>query len=295
MKPFRERLLNSLMHSFRVKHTELPYMDSPWHNHSEYELILILKGSGKRIVGDCIDNFYPGDLVLVGPNLPHIWQNDEEYLDSINNLFAEVIVIQFNHDAFGEDFFNLPELQSISRILRLAKRGVFISGRTQSLIIDKMWDSVKSTGVKRLSLLLEILDILSQSKDLKVLTTTAFEKVYKDLGTDKLNKVFEYIALRFHEKISLDQISDTASMSKTAFCRYFKTKTGKTFQQYLNEFRVSYACKLLIEGDLSIKEISHKCGFASPTYFNRQFKAVKEENPREYLSKYQNIATKQSL
>jgi len=84
-------------------------------------------------------------------------------------------------------------------------------------------------------------------------------------------------------------------MSKTAFCRYFKTKTGKTFQQYLNEFRVSYACKLLIEGNLSIKEISHKCGFASPTYFNRQFKSVKAETPREYLSKYQNITSKQNL
>jgi len=195
MKPFREKLLNNVMHSFRVKHTELPFMDSPWHNHSEYELILILKGKGKRIVGDSIDNFYPGDLVLVGPNLPHIWQNDDEYLEPKNNLYAEVIVIQFNHDAFGTEFFDLPELQAINRILNLAKRGILISGETQTLLVDMMWDSVKSSGVKRFSILLEILDVLSQSNDLKVLTTTAFEKAYSDYGTDKLNKVFEYIAL----------------------------------------------------------------------------------------------------
>lgn len=289
MKPQIENLQKDSMHSFRVNHAKLPFLDSPWHYHPEYELLYIIRSGGQRIVGDSIDHFKEGDMVFVGPDLPHVWQNGDEYYQNDPNYKAEAIVVQFTESALGESFFQLPEMQPVRVLLKLSKRGLKIDGETHEKIARELRRITKVKGLKRITLLLKILDILSSSRDLSPLTTESFDKVYYDFGSERINKVFEFVANNFKKNILLDEVAEVASMSKTAFCRYFKLRSLKTFLEYLNEVRVNYACKLLIEGHMSISEISYECGFNSPSYFNRQFKAVKKLTPKEYTKKYKPV------
>ncbi len=289
MKPQIENLQKDSMHSFRVNHARLQFLDSPWHYHPEYELLYILKSNGQRIVGDSIDHFLEGDMVFVGPDLPHVWQNGDEYYQNNPNYKAEAIVVQFKENALGEGFFQLPEMQSVRVLLKLSKRGLKIDGETHAKIAKELRRIIKIKGLRRIAILLKILDILANSNDLIPLTTESFDKVYYDFGSERINKVFEFVANNFKKNIQLDEVAEVASMSKTAFCRYFKLRSLKTFLEYLNEVRVNYACKLLIEGYMSIAEISYECGFNSPSYFNRQFKAVKKLTPKEYTKKYKPV------
>jgi len=276
------------MHSFRVKRTTLPYFDSPWHYHADYELFYIIKSKGVRFVGDNIENFYPGDMVFMGPNLPHVWRNDDEYIDNPNKN-AEAIVMQFKEDAFGQGFFDLPEMQSIRTLFNQSRRGLKITGATHEKIAKELKQITKIEGVQRFTSLIGILYKLAISNDLTPLTTESFEKIDINDDSDKINQVFEFVTNEFKNDLELNEVAKIANMSKTAFCRYFKAKTTKTFFEYLTEVRINYASKLLLEDQYSISEISYKCGFNSPSYFNKQFKKVKKITPKEYFIKYKPI------
>ena len=276
------------MHSFRVKRTTLSYFDSPWHYHTDYELFFIIKSKGVRFVGDNIENFYPVDMVFMGPNLPHVWRNDDEYIKNPNKN-AEAIVMQFKEDAFGKGFFDLPEMQSIRILFNQSRRGLKITGATHERIAKELKQITKVEGVQRFTSLIDILYILATSSDLIPLTTESFEKIDINDESDKINQVFEFVTNEFKNDLELNEVAKIANMSKTAFCRYFKAKTTKTFFEYLTEVRINYASKLLLEDQYSISEISYKCGFNSPSYFNKQFKKVKKITPKEYFIKYKPI------
>lgn len=289
MKAQKEYLSANMLHSFRAKHTILPYMDSPWHYHPDYELILIIQGTGKRFVGDSVENFTHGDLVLLGPNLPHVWQNDEDYHLADSNLTAEVIVIQFKHDVFGETFFSLPEFKEIGKILDFSSRGLKITGRTKTKVIREMWAIINSNGVDRIIGLLNILNLITDLNDLTPICSSVFKRIKYEQNSEKLNKVLEHIVSNFQKPILLDEVADLANMSKTAFCRFFKLKTTKTFNQYLTDLRIGYACELLMDADLSVSQISTLCGFNNQSFFNRQFKALKGTTPSEYQQRYRHM------
>lgn len=225
----------------------------------------------------------------MGPQLPHVWKNGDEYYQNNPKFKAEAIVIQFKEESFGKEFFNLPEMQSLKSILQLSKRGLQVKGATQKKLVKELYQITKSNPLDRFRSLIRILDILSVSTDLNPIATKSFEKVYYDSGSEKINKVFEYVANNFRSNIQLDDVSKVANMSKTAFCRYFKLRSLKTFLEYLKEVRINYACKLLIEDELSISEIAFECGFNSPSYFNKQFKLFKNQTPREYYKAYKGL------
>lgn len=289
MKAQKEYLSANLMHSFRLKRTVLPYMDSPWHYHPDYELIYMVQGSGKRFVGDSVENYYAGDLVFLGSNLPHVWKSDEAYFKGDKHVNVEVIVIQFKREALSEGFFDLPELKEVKMLLNLSQRGIKISGETKEKVVSEMWNILNLEGVKRLSSLLTILDLLTNKKDHSYLVSSSYKKVYRDMNSEKLNKVFDYVATNFQKEIRLDDVSELINMSKTAFCRFLKLKTTKTFQEFLTEVRISYACELLIDADLTVAQVSLKSGFNSASFFNRQFKNVKGETPGEYSMRYKSF------
>lgn len=289
MKPQVENIISDVMHSFRVNHAYLPLLDNPWHFHSDYELLYVIKSNGKRIVGDSIENFYEGDMVFMGPDLPHVWKNGDEYYQNNPEYSAETIVVQFKEASFGTDFFKLSEMRAIRSLLQLSKRGLKIEGATHKVLVEELHLITTLNAVNRLSSLMKILDILSVSSDLTPIATKSFEKMYYDSGSDKINKVFEYVATNFRNDIQLDEVAVVANMSKTAFCRYFKSRSTKTFLEYLNEVRINYACKLLIEDQLSISEIAFECGFNSSSYFNRQFKNVEKQTPKEYCKLHKRL------
>jgi len=293
MKPIKENLSSNISHSFRVKHSKLQYLDSPWHYHEDFEIFYIIKSSGKRFVGDSIDNFSEGDLVFMGPNLPHVWKNGPEcYSNKKNN--AEAIVVQFKENSLGEGFFNLPEFSAIKKILSLSKRGLRISGITKEKIVPLLSEISKNEGAKRITILLEILDLLSKSKELYPLASISFEKMYFDDSRSRINKILEFVSNNFNKNIQLDEIAEIANMSKTAFCRYFKKRTLKTFWEYLTEVRIGYAGRLLINEDLSIHAICTECGFNSNSYFTKIFKSQFGFTPVEYRIKFKQAILKQN-
>ncbi len=285
MKPVLEKINVSHDCSFSVKKDVLPYIDTPWHYHPEYELVYIEKSHGKRFVGDSVDNFSAGDLAFLGPGLPHVWKNDDVFYKNIPELKAIAWVIHFNENVFGCDFFNLPEMASIKHVLKSSVRGLLIKSNEANKIAAIMKNMLEEMPVKRVTLLIEILSVLAHSKHLNYLASEGFTKSFSH-DSDKLNLIFDYICTHFRDEIELDKLAAIGGMSKTSFCRFFKAKTKKTFSQFLNEIRLGYAKKLLMEGRLNVNQIGYECGYNNPSYFNRQFKQLEELTPLEFQMKH---------
>lgn len=294
MKPVKENLISNIAHSFRIKHSVLDHFDSPWHFHPDFELFYIIRGYGKQYVGDSVDEFQEGDLIFLGPNLPHVWHNETSFVNDPDKQ-AEAIVIQFKENTFGESFFDLPEFSAIRKFLNLSKRGFRINGDTKKRITELMLKIVNLQGAKRIIVLLEILDILANSEEVSIIAGPVFEKFYFNENDKSISRVFEYISNNFNKDITLEKIAKVANMTKTAFCRYFKKKTLKTVFEYIEEVRLGYAVNLLQSTSLSVQEISSKSGYENPSYFNKIFKKNFALTPKEYrnniVNKIQNKGT----
>ena len=272
--------------SFTIRHAVVPYMYDVWHYHEELELNLVLKGSGTRFIGDSVENFENDDLVLVGSNLPHVWKNSSSHYDLSPGVEAEAILIQFLPMFLGTDFLNLPEMAPVMKVLESAKRGLLISGETRKTVGEKMKKMLKSNETEKLILLLDILRIIAFSTEVKELVSQGFLTFYKSANVDKINKVYNYIIANLTGKISLEEASGLVNMNVSAFCRYFKATTKKTFIDFVNEIRIGYACKLLIENKHNVTETCFKSGFNNLSYFNRQFKSAMGVTPKDYRKSY---------
>jgi len=282
MKLITEKINTGAMESFRVIRGSIPAFDTPWHHHAEFELLFNIKSTGIRYVGDSIEHFSDGDMVFLGSNLPHVWKNEEVYYQEESELETEYIVLQFSRYAFGKDFFDLPEMLQIDRFLNKASQGLQITGQTRQALIPLLLNMVEQRGIQRLQILLQILDVLSQSSDLIMLSSSSFAEMYYMNAGNRLNRVLEYVSANFNREISLEEIAEVASMSKTAFCRYFKKASSRTFSQYLNEVRIGYACKLLIKQTYDLQELSELSGYHSVSYFSRQFRSITSYSPQKY-------------
>lgn len=284
MKPILENINHRKNSSFTIKQDILPYIKVPFHFHPEFELVYIVQGKGKRIVGDCIENFEEGDLVLLGSNLPHVWKNTEEHYQNDSSIVANVIVIHFLPEDFGKNFFLLPEMRLIKELLSLSKYGIKINGSSNLRIGEKMIDSCELSGSRKVIQLLDILeDIQQNSQDCVFLSNANFTEMASGKQSRRLNRVFKYISENYDKKITLQQIADVAHMNSSAFCRYFKQLTGKSFTNYLIEIRINYAKKLLVDKKSYVNDIAYQCGFNSPSYFNKQFKKHEGTSPLEYV------------
>lgn len=269
--------------SFYLKREQKPYYDGNWHYHEEYELIYILKGEGVRIVGDNLSNFRPIQLVLVGPWLPHLWKNVES---DTRDETVDIIVIKFTSLIGGQGIFLIPEFGLISDLLNQSQRGLTFSMETIHRVHVLLLAMTTSDGPNKIINLLQVLKILSESKDTKTLTSNEFTLPTSFSNKTRLKKIINYISDNFTEQISLEELAREASMTPSSLCRFFKNRTNKTIFQFINEFRIGKACQMLISGTMSIKEICFKSGFNSLTSFNRIFKEYKRITPKEYNLKY---------
>ncbi len=282
MKPRHEKLMLEPKYSFVLQKDVYPYYPTPWHYHPEYELVLVVKSSGKRTVGNHEAPFSDGDLVLLGPNLPHSFQNDPEYYEGDPSLTAEAIVIHFTEDFLGGEFFKLPEMVRVSQLFAQAKFGLQVLGGTRQKVADIMQEMPGMSGHGRIIGLLTILEILSLSEEIRPLASRGFVQQYDVWGDDRITKVHKYIMKNFSSDISLADAAEVANMSIPAFCRFFKACTRKAFSVYLNETRVGYACKLLLEEKFNISQICYVSGFNNMSNFYRQFKKVTGKSPLQY-------------
>ena len=288
MDPILEKIIPSSDCSFTIKEEILPYVRIGWHFHPEYELTLFTESTGKRFVGDNIGNFEPGDLLLIGPGLPHYMRNDDMFYKNQADKRIRAIVVHFPENFLGDSFFNIPEMTPVKNILTNSRQGVHIFGKTRDQIAGQMENLLLTQGYERLKLLLDILDSISHSKEYELLSSLGFKNSFSANDADRINKIFDYLFLHFQEEISLEEVGDLVHMSTSNLCKFFKSRTGKTFTHVLNEIRIGYACKLFLEKDYSVSDVCYKCGFNSLSYFNRRFKHITKYSPLEYQHKFYN-------
>lgn len=286
MKPILEKLTPEPECSFVLQKDSFPYYPTPWHYHPEYELVLVLRSSGRKIIGDHVSRFTDGDLVLIGPNLPHVYDNDPAYYEEDSQLRAEAIVIHFDEDFLGKSFFQLPEMKKVRQLFKSAQQGLQMEGKVRQQIAEKMALMLDLSPARRLTELLNVLILLSQSEETRLLASPGFVQTYGRSEAERLDPVFAYLMQHFTEHVSLDEVAAMANMSPQSFCRFFKHCTRKTFLEFLNELRVGHACRLISENRYNISEIGYKSGFNNLSNFNRQFRRVMGKTPTAYRKEY---------
>lgn len=286
MKPILEKVPDYVNASFAVKREIIPHIDMPWHYHPEHQLIYVKKGYGTRLVGSHIGNFYDGDMALVGSNLPHVWKNDDDFYKNDNSKIADLYVIHFLIEKIVASLFPLPEMDNIKKLLIRSNKGLLITGRTHSIVAKKIETLYHAKGFQRILLLLEILDILAESKSLLPLSSEGFHIGRSELDEERMRKVHDYVMLNYHKEMSVQVIAEMLHLTKSSFCRYFKSRTLKTFSRFLNEIRIGKASRLLIANDQTVLEISKAVGYKNITHFNRQFKQITGKTPKQFSSEY---------
>ncbi len=259
--------------SLLARHIKVPYFDAPLHFHPEYELTLIISGNGKRFVGDSVENFESGDLVLLGSNLPHFWRSDKP-----SETTSEAIVIQFSTDFVENILGKLPECKNILSMLILAKCGIKFKASFAVLLEDL----IDKKDLKRLTLFIELLETLSQSTDYQILASENFNIKPDDAENERMRKILEFTLDNFQNEVEINEVADLANLTVPSFCRYFKARTRKTYVDYLHEIRVGHARKLLIDNKLSISQIGLECGFQNLSNFHRIFKKQVGLTPLAY-------------
>ena len=281
MKPLLQKLPLPADSSFVLVDFDVPYFETPWHFHPEYEIVLVTESTGQRFVGEHIKEFKAGDLCLIGPNVPHLYRSHEKYYAQNSELRAKSIVIHFNDNFLGQEFFKVPEMSHIQALFEKSNRVLDIIGDSNQFISKKLFEMFHENPTKRLISLLEILDNLARSEEYDFLTSgNSFGTYIKD--SDRVNKVFEYVMKNFKEEIRLSEVADLIAMSETSFSRYFKSRTNKNFSDFLTQLRIAHACKLLVEDKMGITEICYESGFNNLSNFNRQFKEVMNMTPSVY-------------
>lgn len=271
--------------SFSIRQDKVPYINNRLHYHPEVELIHFKSGEGTQYVGDNITRFNAGDIVLVGSNLSHYWQFDDEYFEDDPKIEADVRVAHFCENFWGDHFLNLPENKLIKTTLEKAKRGIQITGRAKQEVGRLLEEALYSEGSRRIVLLMEILTIISESEQ-KILSSVGFNPNCDDIEDNRISRIYEYSLANFKNKISLKEIATIAHMSENSFCRYFKARTRKTYMQFLIEIKVGHACKLLIENKMSIKQIYYDSGFNNVTSFHKYFKCITGKSPLMYQRQF---------
>lgn len=288
--------MNRIMHEtlnldtgspIKIKWCDYDSFKYPLHFHDEYEIIFILKSTGTRFIGNSIEPYSDGDLVLLGSSLPHMYRSDPQYYENNPELRVNAITIQFSKGFFSFGINQYPELIKIKNLLIKAKRGIYFDKQANQSIRTRISRAVSLKGLPLLLECIQILSLMSNSKDYSLLNNEDSESASEFIEADeRLIKVVSFIKREYNRQLTLKEIAGVARMNQSAFCRFFLDKTGKTCTKYINSLRINYACKLLQEKKLTITEICYECGFNNISNFNRQFKQITKHSPTEYMNEF---------
>ena len=270
----------------KVKWDDLPNFTFPWHFHGEYEIVYVLKSNGTRFVGDNIEKYHPGDITLLGTNLPHFWRSET---GNDNQHRVNAIVVQFNKDFFKDEIRSYPEFYKINELLKLSARGVNFTGPESEVAGRMLKKLLKMEGLEQMLYFIKILHHMGSTDNYRLLASNGYQldgnKNMKDVST-RLDKVMFYINNNYRKEITLEEVASKIGMNRTALSRYFKEKTGKTFIYFVNELRIGYACELLVENKLTVSQICFECGFNNLSNFNRIFLRQTGFTPVAYRLQY---------
>jgi len=247
------------------------------HSHNNYELNFVCQGKGKRIVGSNISTFTDNDLVLLGPELPHCWENDSMALKDDDSS----IVIHFDENIIGSNFFNIPELEEVKKLLMKSNKGIWFKGSKLRNVKNILKHLVEAKGLESYILLLRVFHELLQIKDFEYLSDTSYtQTIVKE--QDNINQIYEYVFKNIQKGIHQDKAAEIVHMTPGAFCRYFKKKTSQTFMEYVKQVRIQLAVKMLAETDKQVSQICYESGYNNIANFNYQFKSIMKKTPSEY-------------
>jgi AraC-type DNA-binding domain-containing proteins len=286
MKPLYQDLPFPIDSHIHYYVEDLPHFIVPWHYHPAIEIMYIKSGTGTRFVGDHIENYKEGDVCMIGPKLPHEWRNDDIYYNKTSGLRATCICLFFKREIFNPDFIRLPEMNNIRELIERSRRGIKFLGNSKLRISDFMNRSVNDTGIRKVVNLLSLLELMATSEEYELLASVGFTDSVNSEDFERFNKVYRYMVKNFAKPIKLEEVSSLIGLSPTAFCRYFKERTKKTFVEYLNEMRIGYSKKLLIEGKMKISIISEEAGFTNLSNFIVQFKKTVGMSPSQYQKRF---------
>ena len=280
MLPSLEKVEANINHSFHINHLKVDNFTSLRHFHPEVEILLVVQGRGTRFVGDSVEPFAQGDLVMIGPNVSHEWCSDK------NSGISEAIYILFNTEIMGNDFWNLPESKIILKIIQQSERGIKLTGKTRDEVEYIMRSIETSYGFTRIIMLMSILEMIAFNGEYQYLASPVVLNTINERDNERLNKVYKYVIDNIQHEINLGKAASIANLSTAAFCRYFRKRTNKTFIQFLNEIRIGQACRLLVNENQSIANICYSCGYNNNSYFIRQFKTITGFTPLGYRKKF---------
>lgn len=260
-----------------------PYHTCPtFHSHPELELVFVLEGFGKRIIGNKVEPFESGDMVFIGSNVPHVWLSDNSYYEENSNLQSRVIVTYFNPVIFQQFFDAVKEFNDIKKMMLQASKGMRILGETRNTIARKLIALSSENGFEKINSFLQILNIISVSNDKYCILNNGVSK-NDSFESDRLVDVIKFVQANLDEHITLKQIAEIACMTEQSFCRFFKSRLKMNFFQYLEVQRMKHACDLLIQSsDKSIADIAFECGYTSSSHFCKVFKDNYNQSPSQY-------------
>ena len=276
-----ERLPISKSSPLKARFFDYEHFSYPLHFHSEYEIIYIKEGTGTRFLGNSITKFQAGDILLIGSNLPHFMKSDEEYHSGNTDLRVKGTIIQFEKEFMYSAINHYPHFIKIKNLFQESQRGIYFAAANFPKLQDLIEKIPLENGLNQLMLFLEILKEMSETENRQTISTTDFvnETIY---DTARIDKIISYLNKNYTRNISLDEIASFAAMNASAFCRYFRSKTGKSFKNYILDMRIGYACKLLLMEDISISQLSIQCGFETISHFNKTFKKNTGYVPSQY-------------
>lgn len=296
MRVIKTELTPFIQELMKVDIRNQPFLCSPYHAqpayhaHPELELVFIVKGHGKRIIGNTVEPFEAGDMVFIGSNVPHLWLSDPSYYKDDTSMENQAIVSYFNADLFMDMFKSIKEFDAIRMMIQQSSKGIKIMGQTRDLIADKLLALSTAEGFKKIEGLLQVMHLISESQEKQFIDAQDMPS-YDTADSDRLVQVLKFIKERLHLQITLPQVAEVACLTQQSFCRFFKKRMKKSFTKYLNEQRIELAKEYLKNSTDSIRNIALNCGFNSSTHFCFVFKDISGDSPKQFRDKLLELAS----
>jgi AraC-like DNA-binding protein len=277
MLPDLEHVEPAAGRSFTWEAFDLPSFPYRWHFHAAYELTLITAGQGRRFVGDSIEWFEPGDLVLLGPHLPHTWHSEPR-----RGSRSRAVVIRFEEDFLGSEFFGRGELARIRGLLERSRRGLAFGGAPAEAVAAAVVGGCDAQPFAQVMALLDMLQSLATRGRGRELSGPAYAATARAADARRIDRVCRHVVQQLARPLRLGDVAAIAGLSPEGFSRFFHRMTGRTFVAWVHEVRIGHACRLLTTTERPVLEIALAAGFENLSNFNRVFRRLRGCTPREF-------------
>ena len=267
---------------FFIREINSHNFSSEFHFHEECQLAYIIKGSGKRVVGDSVAHFDENELVFIGSGVPHVWYTTAKKRSAKIAISSISLSLFISAAKVLEQMTEFGSTHKLEQLFQKAKRGMLIFGESKIKLISLLTGAQQEQGIELVITIHKIIQVLSQTDEYELLASSDYTNTFLNSENGRMNEVYGFLMRNFTREISLTEVASVAAMNANAFCRFFKSRTQKSLMQFVNEIRIGHACKLLNDKNLSITNIAYECGYNNVSNFNRFFKIVKKISPREY-------------